>query len=96
MLPPELLEILVCPRSKSPLLYFPRGEANDDEAKAFLVCPTSRLQYRVEAGVPAMLVEEATELSADAVARMEGRARELGIVPTGVRGLAVGAAHGGR
>ena len=83
MLPSELVEILVCPKSKAPLLYFARGEMNDDEAKAFLVCPESRLRYRIENGVPVMLAEEATELPADAVARLVGRARELGIVASG-------------
>jgi uncharacterized protein YbaR (Trm112 family) len=56
-LPADLLEILVCPKSKAPVVYI----------DGFLVCPTSRLKYRVEAGVPVMLVDEAEELSADAV-----------------------------
>jgi uncharacterized protein YbaR (Trm112 family) len=79
VLPKELVDILVCPKSKAPLVYFPRGEKNDDEAAGFLVCPTSRLRYRIEAGVPVMLVEEATELPAEAVDRLVERARELGI-----------------
>lgn len=79
LLPQELVEILVCPKSKAPLLYFPRGEKNDDEAAGFLVCPTSRLRYRIENGVPVMLVEEATELPAETVERLVSRAGELGI-----------------
>ena len=79
MLPKELVDILVCPKSKAPLVYFPRGEQGDDEASAFLVCPSSRLRYRIEAGVPVMLVEEASELPAEAVERLVARARELGI-----------------
>jgi uncharacterized protein YbaR (Trm112 family) len=79
MLPKELVDILVCPKSKAPLLYFPRGEKNDDDAAAFLVCPTSRLRYRIENGVPVMLVEEATEVPAETVDRLVSRAAELGI-----------------
>jgi len=83
VLPKELLDVLVCPKSKAPLLYFARGEQNDDEASAFLVCPTSRLRYRIESGVPVMLVEEATELPVDAVERLVSRARALGIAASG-------------
>jgi uncharacterized protein len=79
VLPKELVEILVCPKSKAPLIYFPRGENNEDEASGFLVCPTSRLRYRIESGVPVMLVEEATEVPAETVERLVSRARELGI-----------------
>ena len=80
MLPTELLDVLVCPRSKAPLVYFPRGEADDDEANGFLLSPTSKLRYRIEAGVPVMLVEEATELSTGDVERLVERARALKIV----------------
>ena len=79
MLAPALVEVLVCPKSKQRLIYFPRGEANDDEARGFLVCPASRLRYRIDAGVPVMLVEEATELAPDLVEALIIRARELGI-----------------
>ena len=75
MLPNELLEVLVCPQSKAPLVYFPRGENDDDEAKGFLLCPTSRLRYRVDGGVPVMLVEEAVEVPADEVERLVARRR---------------------
>jgi len=43
-----LVEILVCPRSKQPLIYFPKGEANTDESHAMLVCPSARLRYRIQ------------------------------------------------
>ena len=79
MLPPDLVEVLVCPKSKGKLLYFPKGEANTAESDAFLFCPTSRLRYRIEAGVPLMLVEEAAEVSAAEAARLGTRARELGL-----------------
>ncbi|MCE2390375.1 MAG: Trm112 family protein [Proteobacteria bacterium] len=64
VLDPQLLEILVCPKSKKPLLYF--------EAEQFLFCPDSRLKYRIEDGIPILLVEEAEELdSAGAEALLE-------------------------
>jgi uncharacterized protein YbaR (Trm112 family) len=50
-----LLEILVCPESKKPLVYF--------EQENFLFCPDSRLKYRIEDDIPVMLVEEAERVS---------------------------------
>jgi len=79
VLPAELLEVLVCPKSKQPLIYFPRGEDNADEAHGFLVCPGSRLRYAIQDGVPVMLVEEATELSQDQVDALVSRAKQLGL-----------------
>ena len=69
-LDPQLLEILVCPRSKKPLLYFERED--------FLFCPDSRLKYRIEDGVPVMLVEEAELLDPPAAAELLERARREG------------------
>jgi uncharacterized protein YbaR (Trm112 family) len=57
-----LTDVLVCPKSKHPLLYF--------AAEGFLVCPTSRLQYRIDDGVPVLLVEEARELTQAEVDRL--------------------------
>jgi len=54
-LSPLLLEILVCPKSRAPLEY----HAGPPEV---LVCRESRLVYRVEDGVPVMLIEEAQPL----------------------------------
>ena len=44
---------LVCPKSKQPL------DLLRADREAFLLCPASRLQYRIEDGVPVLLVEEA-------------------------------------
>ena len=52
---PELLNILVCPKSKAPLEY----HAGPPEV---LVCRESRLVYRIEDGIPVMLIEEAEPL----------------------------------
>ncbi len=75
----DLLDILVCPESKQPLLYFPRGEADDDENKGFLFCPDSRRKYRIDDGIPVMLIDEAEKLSEGDSERLVARARELGI-----------------
>ncbi|MBI5494432.1 MAG: Trm112 family protein [Deltaproteobacteria bacterium] len=54
--PKELLDILVCPKSKARLQY--------DEARGALICEQSGLVYRVEDDIPVMLVEEAEPLAA--------------------------------
>ena len=79
MLPLALLEVLVCPKSKQPLIYFPRGEADRDEADAFLLCPGSRLRYPIQDGVPVMLSEEAASVDDAAVEALVARARQLGL-----------------
>ena len=75
----ELLDILVCPKSKAPLVYFPKGENGDDERAEFLLCPASRLRYRIDDGVAVLLVDEATELAPTEVDRLLGKARSLGL-----------------
>jgi uncharacterized protein YbaR (Trm112 family) len=79
MLPDELVAIMVCPQSRQPVVYFPRGEADRDEADGFLFCPASRLRYPIQDGVPVMLVEEATEVSSGTATALLTRARELGL-----------------
>ena len=79
MLPETLVEVLVCPKTKQPLIYFPRGEADRDEADAFLLCPASRLRYPIQDGVPVMLVDEAIGVEAAAVDALLARARQLGL-----------------
>ena len=71
MLPASLLEVLVCPKSKQPLIYF--------EEEGFLLCPASRLRYRIDDGVPVLLIEEATEVAQDEVDRLVKRAKDRGI-----------------
>ena len=53
----RLLEILVCPLCKGPLLY--RREAGE------LVCKGDRLAYPVRDGIPVMLEDEARRLPPD-------------------------------
>jgi len=79
-LPEHLLEILVCPRCKQPLVYFPRGEPDQSEAAGFLLCPADRLRYPVAGdGFPVLIIDEATAARADEVTRLVARARELGL-----------------
>jgi uncharacterized protein len=54
---PRLLEILVCPATRSKLTY--------DAAKNELVSKSARLAYPIRDGVPIMLAGEARELGAD-------------------------------
>ena len=77
MLPRELTDVLVCPKSKQPLIYFPRGEDDRDEATAFLLCPGSRLKYRIDQGVPVLLIDEASEVTSADVDRLVRRAKDL-------------------
>jgi uncharacterized protein YbaR (Trm112 family) len=79
VLPEEIVAIMVCPKSKQPMIYFARGEADRDEADGFLFCPASRLRYPIQNGVPALLVEEAIEVSPGAASALVARARELGL-----------------
>ena len=79
MLPADLVALLRCAKTHEPLIYFPRGEGDRDQADAFLVCPGSRLRYRIDAGVPVMLVEEAEELQPSVIAQLIARARALGL-----------------
>lgn len=53
----KLLDILVCPICKGPLVY--QKSANE------LICKVDRLAYPIRDDIPVMLEEEARELPAD-------------------------------
>lgn len=53
----KLLEILVCPLCKGPLVY--------RKAEGELICKADKLAYPIRDGIPVMLEEEARELQAD-------------------------------
>jgi uncharacterized protein YbaR (Trm112 family) len=74
----ELIAILVCPESRAPLIHFPADDAGGGQP-GFLLCPTSRLRYRIDDGLPVMLVEEAERLPVDEVARLVDLARARGL-----------------
>ncbi|HET6801222.1 MAG: Trm112 family protein [Betaproteobacteria bacterium] len=52
---PKLLEMLVCPVTKGPLIH--------DRARNELVSRSARLAYPIRDGIPVMLEEEARKLS---------------------------------
>ncbi|MBK6941320.1 MAG: Trm112 family protein [Planctomycetes bacterium] len=70
-LDPELLDILACPESKAPLVYF--------EAEGFLFCPKSRLKYPIQDGIPVMLIDEAERLDDSATAKLMADAKARGL-----------------
>ena len=53
----KLLDILVCPICKGPLVYL--------KDKQELVCKADRLAYPIRDDIPVMLEDEARQLSAD-------------------------------
>ena len=73
-LAPALLEILACPQDKGPLLYF--------DAEQRLYNPRLRRSYRIEGGIPVMLIEEATDVSEQEHTRLIGLAEQTGVKPT--------------
>ena len=56
---PKLLEILVCPVTKGPLIY--------DKARLELISKSARLAYPVRDDIPVMLEEEARKLTPEEV-----------------------------
>ena len=53
----KLLDILVCPLCKGPLVY--KKDAHE------LICKGDRLAYPIKDDIPVMLADEARELPAD-------------------------------
>ncbi len=53
----RLLEILVCPSCKGPLLY--------KRAEAELICRACRLAYTIQDDIPVMLEDEARRIPPD-------------------------------
>ena len=52
---PKLLDILVCPVTKGPLVY--------DKEKQELISKSARLAYPIRDGIPVMLEDEARRLA---------------------------------
>ncbi|BAC18349.1 conserved hypothetical protein [Corynebacterium efficiens YS-314] len=52
-LDPKLLEVLACPKDKGPLRYL--------ESEQLLVNERLGLAYRIDDGIPVLLIDEATE-----------------------------------
>jgi uncharacterized protein YbaR (Trm112 family) len=53
----KLLDILVCPICKGPLIYI--------KSRQELICKADRLAYPVKDGIPVMLEDDARKLPAD-------------------------------
>lgn len=57
MIDKKLLDILVCPVTKGPLIY--------DKEKSELISKSARLAYPIRDGIPIMLEDEARALNED-------------------------------
>lgn len=70
MLDDSLLAILVCPADRGPLLLIsPEGGAE------LLYNPRLRRAYRIEDGIPVLLIDEARDVDDDEHDRLMARAR---------------------
>jgi uncharacterized protein len=63
-----LLSILVCPADRGPLVLV------EDEDHELLYNPRLHRAYRIDDGIPVLLVDEATEVSDEEHARLMARA----------------------
>ena len=59
----KLLDILVCPVTKGPLIY--------DKDKQELVSKSARLAYPIRDGIPVMLEDEARTISDEEVEKLK-------------------------
>ena len=60
----RLLDILVCPVTKGPLIY--------DQEKQELISRAARLAYPIRDGIPVMLETEARTLSNEEIEKLPG------------------------
>ena len=59
---PKLLDILVCPLCKSPLIY--------RKAEQELICRTDRLAFSIQDDIPVMLADEARRLTQEEIDKL--------------------------
>jgi uncharacterized protein YbaR (Trm112 family) len=59
----KLLDILVCPLCKSPLIYH--------KAPQELICKADRLAYKIVDDIPVMLVDEARKLTPEEAEKLQ-------------------------
>ena len=69
MLDDSLLRILVCPADRGPLVLVDPGGGE------LLYNPRLRRAYRIEDGIPVLLIDEARDVDADEHDRLMARAR---------------------
>ncbi len=79
----DLFDLLVCPVARKPLKYI--------DQRLVSTCGDTRRAYRVDDGIPVMLVEESTVLDAAEWTRLMAADG-----PVGAGVAAVQARHGGR
>jgi uncharacterized protein YbaR (Trm112 family) len=63
----KLLDILVCPVTKGPLIY--------DKAAQELLCKSSQLAYPIREGIPVMLPKEARQLTLEELEKLRDPSR---------------------
>ena len=73
-LDPQLLEILACPEDKGPLYY-----VEDENA---LFNPRLKRRYRIDDGIPVMLIDQAEALDDTEVDRLQKKIETESIAPT--------------
>jgi uncharacterized protein YbaR (Trm112 family) len=69
MLDDSLLRILVCPADRGPLMLV------DRDGVQLLYNPRLRRAYRIDDGIPVLLIDEARDVDDDEHARLMARAR---------------------
>ncbi len=69
MVDDSLLSILVCPADRGPLLLVDSGDGE------LLYNPRLRRAYRIEDGIPVLLIEEARDVDDDEHARLMAQGR---------------------
>ena len=69
MVDDSLLSILVCPADRGPLVLVDLGDGE------VLYNPRLRRAYRIEDGIPVLLIDEARDVDDDEHARLMARAR---------------------
>ena len=69
MVDDSLLSILVCPADRGPLVLADLGD------EQLLYNPRLRRAYRIEDGIPVLLIDEARDVDDDEHARLMERAR---------------------
>ena len=74
MLDDSLLAILVCPADRGPLVLVGDGLEQGD-GNQLLYIPRLRRAYRIEDGIPVLLIDEARDVDDDEHARLMARAR---------------------
>lgn len=67
----QLLDVLVCPETKEPLVYF--------EEENFLFSPRAKLKYDIEDDIPVMLVDEAEQVSDEEANELMETAKQRGL-----------------